>query len=477
MSAKTSTEVNQGNKPKFKVPHTYVIIFTIILIAFLGTYIIPAGTYDRVEGPNNRMIVDPDSFTQVDQTPVKFFSFKEDHLFTSVFNGMQRSSGIIFFILIVGGAFAMIQGTGAIDAGIGRAAIKLKNRGIILIPVMMLLFGIGGATIGMAEETIVFVPIGIALARALGYDAIVGTAMVTLGAAAGFTGGFANPFTVGVAQSIAEVEIYSGFTFRLIVFIVVLAITAWYIMRYAIKVKKNPELSVVADLEKENNEQLDLSAIPQLNIKHILVFIVMVVGFGFIIYGVREYEWFIKELTSAFFMMGIFASIVGGIKPSDAAKHFVEGAKGIAFGALVVGFARAILVVMEHGQIIDTIIHSLASGISHLPGVVAAVLMYVVQIILNFFIPSGSGQAATTMPIMAPLADLVGVTRQTAVLAYQFGDGFTNSIIPTSAVLMSYLAIGKIPYEKWFKWILPLMGMLLASGAVFLVIASLIGLQ
>jgi uncharacterized ion transporter superfamily protein YfcC len=330
----------------------------------------------------------------------------------------------------------------------------------------------------MAEETIVFVPIGIALARALGYDTIVGVAMITLGAAAGFSSGFANPFTVGVAQSIAEVPIYSAMGFRIAIFVVMIAVTTWYILRYAHKVKRNPELSVVADLERESSEHhLDLSAIPKLTGKHYAVYAVIVAGFAIMIYGIREYGWYIQELASIFLMMGIFASLAGGVGPSKTASHFVEGAKGIAFGALVVGIARAILVVMESGQIIDTIIHGMATGISSLPSMLAALLMYVVQIIINFFIPSGSGQAATTMPIMAPLGDLVGVTRQTAVLAYQFGDGFTNSIIPTSAVLMSYLAIAKVPYEKWFKWILPLMGIWIVVGAVFLMIAQAIGLQ
>lgn len=466
-------------KKKLKVPHTYVIIFCIVILAFIGTYFIPAGTYERVQDPNSgRTVVDPDSYHQVEQTPVKFFAFDGPHLFTSVHQGMQAASSIIFFILIVGGAFSMIQGTGAIDAGIGKAVLAMKDKGELIIPVLIVIFGFGGATIGMAEETIVFVPIGIALARALGYDTIVGVAMITLGAAAGFSSGFANPFTVGVAQSIAEVPIYSAMGFRIAIFVVMIAVTTWYILRYAHKVKRNPELSVVADLERESSEHhLDLSAIPKLTGKHYAVYAVIVAGFAIMIYGIREYGWYIQELASIFLMMGIFASLAGGVGPSKTASHFVEGAKGIAFGALVVGIARAILVVMESGQIIDTIIHGMATGISSLPSMLAALLMYVVQIIINFFIPSGSGQAATTMPIMAPLGDLVGVTRQTAVLAYQFGDGFTNSIIPTSAVLMSYLAIAKVPYEKWFKWILPLMGIWIVVGAVFLMIAQAIGLQ
>ncbi|SHJ65152.1 Uncharacterized membrane protein YfcC, ion transporter superfamily [Anaerobranca californiensis DSM 14826] len=461
----------------FKVPHTYVIIFIVVLVAFLGTYLVPAGVYERVQDPkSNRVVVDPDSFQYVEQNPVKFFSFEEPHLFSAIHRGMQGASSIIFFIFIVGGAFAMIQGTGAIDAGIGRLALKVKDKGILIIPIMAFIFALGGSTIGMSEEIIVFVPIGIALARALGYDAIVGTGMIALGAAAGFSAGFANPFTVGVAQAIAEVPLYSGFIFRLIMFIVFLIITSWYVISYALKVKRNPSFSIVADLEEKEDKELNLENLPTFTVRHLLVYLVLLVGFVLIIIGIRKYDWYIQELASIFLMMGIFSSLIGGISPSKSASNFVEGAKSIAFGALVVGVARAILVVMEQGQIIDTIIHSLAIGISSLPSVFAALLMYFVQIILNFFIPSGSGQAATTMPIMAPLADLVGVTRQTAVIAYQLGDGITNSIIPTSAVLMSYLAIARIPYEKWFKWVTPWILMNIGAGAVFLVIASLINL-
>ncbi len=465
-------------KKIFKVPHTYVIIFTIIIIAFIGTYIIPAGEYERVEDPNTgRMVVDAESFEYLDPNPVPFFSFSEDHLFTAIFNGMEAASSIIFFILIVGGAFAMIQGTGAVDAGIGKVAVALKDRGIILIPVLMAIFSVGGATIGMAEEVIVFVPIGVALARALGYDAIVGTAMIALGAAAGFTGGVANPFTVGVAQGIAEIPIYSAAWYRIIILVVTLVIAAIYTMRYAMKVKKDPSKSLVAELEKNTESTLDLSNIPDFTKWHIFTFLVVLAGFGVMIYGIIEYGWYIKELTSIFFMMGLFASLAGGIGPSRTAGNFVDGARTIVFGALVVGIARGILVVMEQGLIIDTVIFAMGESISGLPDVMAANLMFVVQLVLNFFIPSGSGQAATTMPIMAPLADLLEMPRQIAVFAYQFGDGFTNSIIPTSGVLMSYLAIAKIPYEKWFRWILPLMGMWFLSGVIFMSVAVILGIN
>jgi len=455
---------------KFRVPHTYVLIFMVILIAAAATYIIPAGVYEKVEDPNTgRTVVDPDSFHYVDPNPVKPFD-----VIQAIPKGMKDAATIIFFIFIVGGAFGMIQGTGAIEAGIGKAVKSLEGKEKILIPATMFIFSLGGATFGMAEETLVFIPMGVALARALGFDAITGTAMIALGAAAGFTGGWMNPFTVGVAQGIAQLPLFSGIGLRLAGWVVFLAIAVWYVVSYSLKVKADPTKSVIYDLEQENKEVMKLEEIPELTSKHKLVFGVIVIGFAFIIYGVFKLGWYITEISSMFLLMGIVSGLVGGSGVNKTASDFVEGAKSLTFGALVVGLARGILIVMKEGLIIDTIIHSLAGMISALPTTVSAVGMYAVQVVINFFIPSGSGQAATTMPIMAPLADLVGITRQTAVLAYQYGDGFTNSIIPTSAVLMGYLSIANIPYERWFKWIAPLMALWLLSGCVFLVISVLI---
>lgn len=466
-----STQAN--TKKKFKVPHTYVILFSIVLIVAIGTYLIPAGQFERVKDEaTGRTVVDPDSFHYVDSNPTKFFD-----IFQSIPNGMKAASSIIFFIFIVGGAMQIITATGAVDAGIGKAAKALAGKETLVIPIFLLLFSLGGATFGMAEETLVFVPIGISLARALGYDSITGVAMITLGAACGFNAGFMNPFTVGVAQGISQLPLFSGIGLRLAAWVVFLIITTWFLMRYAKKVKANPEASVVADLEKEaaSEHHIDLDNIPVMEGKHKLVLLVLVIGFGFIIYGVFKKGWYITEIASAFLAMGIFGGLVGRLSPSDIAKEFVTGAKALTFGALVVGIARAILVTMENGLIIDTVIYGMAEAIKTLPKAVSVLGMYVVQIIINFFIPSGSGQAATTMPIMAPLADLLGITRQTAVMAYQFGDGFTNSIIPTSAVLMAYLSVANISYDRWAKWIAPLMLMWIGSGAVFLLIAHFIG--
>lgn len=463
--------IESVKKKKFKVPHTYVILFSVIIIMSILTYVIPAGEFDRVKDPNTgRTVVDSNSFHNVDQNPIKPFD-----LIKAVPRGMEAASQIIFFIFIVGGAFQIITATGTIEAGIGSLAKKLDGKENLMIPIFMLIFGLGGATFGMAEETIVFVPIGIALARALGFDAITGTAMITLGAACGFNSGFMNPFTIGVAQGIAELPLFSGIIMRLVIFVVLLIITAIYLIRYAEKVKNDPAKSVVSDLElEEKDKKIDLSSVPPMSMKHKIILLIVVAGFAVIITGVFKHDWYIVEIGSTFLAMGIISGLIGGLGPSKIAGEFVVGAKSIAFGALVVGVARGILIVMTDGLIIDSIVYSLANAIQILPKSLSVIGMYLVQVVINFFIPSGSGQAAATMPIMVPLSDLLGVTRQTAVMAFQFGDGFTNSIIPTSAALMGYLSMGNIPYEKWFKFIWPLMLIWIGTGMMFLVVANAI---
>jgi len=463
---------NEKAKKIFKVPHTYVILFTIILIMAALTYVIPAGVFEKVVDPETgRSLVDPASFHLVEATPTTFFS-----LWMSVIKGMNQSAEIVFFILIVGGAFEIINKTGAIEVMISKIAVSLKGNEKLMIPIIMFIFAIFGGTIGMSEEVIIFVPIGIALARALGYDAIVGTAMVQLGAACGFTAGFMNPFTVGVAQGIAELPLFSGIELRIVLGLAICVITILYLFRYAGRIKNNPEKSIIADLEKQEKDTIiDLNNIKNLTLNDLLVLLTMLAGFAFIIYGVFAKEWYINEIATAFLATGVIAGLFGKMGPSRISTAFLEGARGIIFGAMVVGIARGILVVMTEGSIIDPIINSMAVFISRLPQSISVAGMYIVQVIINFFIPSGSGQAATTMPIMIPLSDILGINRQVAVLAYQLGDGFTNSIIPTSATLMAVLSIGKIPYEKWVKFLWPLMLMWIGTGGVFLLIANAIG--
>lgn len=459
----------KSNKPKFKMPHTYVILFSIILVASIASYIVPAGHFDTiVHEVTGKNIVDPDTFQFVEQSPISFFD-----IFKSIPKGMKAGSSIIFFIFIVGGAFEMLTDTGAIEAGINRTVKNLAGREVLMIPVFVLIFGLGGATFGMAEETLIFVPIGIMLARKMGYDALVGTGMVTLGAAVGFNSGFMNPFTVGVAQGIAELPLFSGITLRISAYAIFYIITVLFLMNYAKKVKADPKSSLVYDLElNEKHKHQNIGKLRDMTSKDALVLTVLFGGLLVIAYGVMKFGWYITEIAAAFIIIGMVGGLIGGKKPSQLADSFVKGAKGLVFGALVVGVARGILVVLQDGQIIDTLIYALSSLIKTLPSSVTAVGMFITQIVINFFIPSGSGQAAATMPIMVPLSDIVGVTRQTAVLAYQFGDGFTNSIIPTSSVLMAYLSIANIPYNKWVRFVYPLILIWVIAGCTFIIFAN-----
>lgn len=461
----------EEKKKKFKVPHTYVLLFVLIIIMALLTYVIPAGQYQKVEGPGGRMVVDPNSFATIESNPAKPFD-----VLKAFPKGLAAAQSIVFFIFIVGGSFNIVNQTGAIEAGISKVALSLKGKETWMIPIIVFVFSLGGGTIGMAEEAIVFVPIGIALARALGYDAITGMAIVALGAAAGFTSGFMNPFTVGVAQGIAGIEpMFSGMGLRLIIWVCTLVLVSGYIYWYAKKVKADKKNSYVYELEMEEKDMaIDLSNIKQMTTRDTLVLLIFAVGMGILVFGVFKFGWYITEIAAIFLAIGIFSGLASGMKLDDIAKHFINGAKDMTTGALVVGLARGLLVIMEGAVIVDTIVHGLAAAISGLPRTISAIGMLLVQTFLNFIIPSGSGLAATTMPIMSPLADVINLTRQTAVLAYQFGDGITNSIIPTSGVLMANLSIAKIKYEEWFKFVAPLMVLWTLMGCVFMTIAVII---
>lgn len=466
-----STE-NASLRKKIKVPHTYVILCSIILLAVIGTFILTPGVYDRVKDERTgRTLVDPLSYHSVEPSPVYPFE-----AFRAIPKGMIAASEIVFFIFICGGVFTVLQATGAIDAGLSKTIVAMRGKEKLLIPVTMFLFSILGATMGMSEEVIVFIPIGVALTRAVGFDDIVAVAMISTGAAIGFSSGLANPFTVGVAQSIAELPLFSGFQFRLIGYVFLYVSAVAYTIRYANIVKSDPTKSYMYGVEQhEAGEVKSLDSI-EFTKTHTLVLVIIIAFFAFMLYGVMYKGYYILELATIFLAMCVVGGLAGRLSPSAVARHFVSGCADITFGALVVGVSRAILVVMQEGQIIDTVIHALASIVGMLPSGLAAMAMFWVQSIINFFIPSGSGQAATTMPIMTPLADMIGITRQTAVMAFHYGDGFSNSIIPTSAGLMGVLAMAKVPYEKWVKFIWPLMVIWTIIGSVMCLVAAIINL-
>lgn len=438
-------------KRKWHIPHTYVLIFAIIILVTILTYIVPAGEFDRAQDEQTgRIFVVADSFHQVESTPVSPFD-----MFRSIHIAMDEVGYIIFFVLIIGGSFGIIQATGAIDAGIGSMVKKTKGKEKLVIPLLMFVFSIAGAILGSAEEMLPFYPIIISLAIALGFDSITGTAIVLLGAGAGFAGAFLNPFTVGIAQGIAGLPLFSGMWYRLICYGIILSVSVFYVYRYASKIQKNPELSLVYEADKKKIN-LQMEEIVTLNGRQKLVLLAFALGLIILSYGVVKLGFYVTELTAVFLIIGIVGGMIGGLSVNRIAETFVEGAKELVYGALVIGLATTVMVIMREGKIMDTLIFYLANMVKTLPPALSAIGMFFVQSIINVFVPSGSGQAAVSMPIMAPMADVVGITRQTSVLAFQFGDGFSNVISPTSGYFMAALAIGGIKWDKWAKWMWPL---------------------
>lgn len=458
-------------KKVFKVPHTYVIIFTLLIVMSILTYIIPAGEYGKmVNEYTNKEVVNPDDFNYVEQQGVKLMQ-----VMTSVTRGMQKSGSIIFFIFIIGGAMQIIFATGAINKGIASLVHKTQGKGKIFIPIFMFVFALGGMTFGLSNEIVVFVPMAVSFAHAMGYDSVTGVAMIALGAAVGYNTGIINPFTTGLAQGLSGLPIFSGITLRIIMFVIMFPITLWYILKYADKVHKDPSQSLVADCECETEKkEFNIDSIETMTLNDKLVLSIFAAGIAIMVYGVFFWGWYMDEMAGIFMFMGIVCGFIGKLSAERICREFVAGAKEMTFGALVIGIASGMMIVMQEGKILDTLIHWIATVIIVLPRSISAVGMYLFLCVYNLFVPSSSGMAASVMPIMTSLSDVIGVTRQTAVLAYQFGDGFSNSIVPTNSVLMSYLAISKIPYEKWFKFILPITAIWVVMGVVFMVIATAI---
>ncbi|MCS7459621.1 TIGR00366 family protein [Paenibacillus doosanensis] len=460
-----------GPRKWLKMPHTFVILVILIFVAAALTYAIPAGKFDRIKDQaTGKSLLVTGSYHHVEASPIGLTDIPK-----SIVHGLIDSADVVFFIFIIGGAFQIISSTGTIEAVTGRVAKAFANKGMWVIPVFLTLFSVGGFTMGMSTEVMVFVPIGIAIARALGYDALTGTAMISLGASCGFTAGILNPFNVGLAQAIAQVPMFSGMWLRIILLICLIAVTSFYIMRYAVKVKKDPSKGLVQDLEAQaDGVKVDFSQLPSMQLKHYLTIITVVCGFALLIWGVSKKGWWMEELAALFLTMGVVSGFCSGYGPSRVAKEFVKGASAITYGAFIIGIARAIMVVLEHGNIIDSIVYSLSILVGELPSSVQVLGMYLFQNVMNVFITSGTGMAVTTMPIMVPLSDLLGVTRQTSVLAFQLGDGFTNMILPTSSALMGSLAVSGIAYQKWVRFFWPLMATWIVIGAIFIVVADII---
>jgi uncharacterized ion transporter superfamily protein YfcC len=456
---------------RFQVPHTLVLLFAMIVAAVILTYVLPAGRFDRVENEHGRLQVVPGSYTVTPEVEAP----SPLAVFTAVPRGLEAAAEIIFFVFIIGGAFAVLRGTGAIDAMLAAALRRLGHRPLLLVLGGMVVFVAGSSTIGMAEEYLPFVPVLVVLALALGYDAIVGVAIITIGYAIGYGVATINPFTVLIAQDVAGVTPASGLGFRLVLAAVFVPIGVHHVWRYATRVKRDPSSSLVADIAPPAMEQPQGSQ--PLTGTHRLVLGSVVAALVLLVWGLTARGWYLVEMSAVFLALAVVIAVLGRMTPDRTAKLFGEGAAELTLTALLIGFARAIQVVLDDGGVIDTIVHGLSIPLQTLGPSLAAVGMFAVQSLTNLFIPSGSGQAYVTMPIMAPLADVVGVSRQVAVLAYQFGDGFTNILVPTNPVIIGILAIAGVPYERWLRFVLPFMLKVWLAGSIALVVAVWIGVS
>jgi len=451
-----------------RIPPTIVLIFSIIVLFGVLTWIVPAGEFKRIE-KDGRTVVVPGTYTQVASQPQGI-----DKMLAAPIKGFVQAGFVIALVFVAGAAFGVVNATGAINSGIQVLAAAVEKSPVLqklMIPILMSLFSLAGATFGMSEEVLAFILIFIPFARALGYDSIVGVAIPFVGAGTGFAAAFLNPFTVGVAQGIAELPLFSGIEFRLVMWVVFTVISVLFVARYAAKVKKNPALSPVHALDNERSESSDPVLIGNLTTRQKVVLGVLVATLVSLVVGALKFDWYITEIGALFLGMAILSGIVGRLKMKEFSDSFVSGAKDMLTAALVVACSRGILVIASDGKIIDTVLDSMTGLVRQAHPIISAYAMLVVQFTLHFLVPSGSGQAALSMPIMTPLSDLLGITRQTAVLIFQYGDGFNSLILPTSGVTMGVLAIAKIPYEKWLKWVIPLQILLYGVGMIFIAIA------
>ena len=451
---------------RLRIPNTFVLLFAILALIALATWFIPGGKYDT-HLVNGKQLIDPASFHYVESAPQGLVA-----LMKAPIKGFVEAAQIIGFVLVVGGAFAVVQKTDAIDTGIRSIARMHEHSALVraaLIPVFVTLFSLGGATFGMNEEAIPFVLIFVPLALALGYDTITGVSIPFLGSQAGFGAAFLNPFNVGIAQGIAGVPVFSGIGYRLIVWVATTSVTILFLMWYAARVKQNPTLSPTYVLDQTRRlEQPAATGLDRMTGRHKAVLAIFALALAAMVIGVVKFDWYIDEIAALFLSMAIVVGIVGRLGSDNWVAAFMQGAKDLAPTALVIAIARGTMILARDAHIIDTMLHGLMPLVQSSHPVFAAQKMYLIQSVINFFIHSGTGQAALTMPIMAPLADLVGVTRQTAILAFQLGE-LSTPMIPTSGITVGVLALARVPWITWARWMIPLQLIYLVLALVLLI--------
>ena len=431
---------------KFKVPNTYVIIAAIIVVCAILTWFVPGGQYVKADDGTL-------SYEAVDSVPQTW------QVLSAIYHGFVKQAGIIVFILVVGGAFWLLNATGAVEAGIQRFIGKIGKRDLLVLVALTVLFSLAGAVFGMSEETIPFVGIVVPLVVSLGYDAFMGMLVVYVASNGGFSSAFLNPFTVGIAQGMADLPLFSGMGYRIFCWAFLTVLMAIFVCVYARRTKKETSPHAPSGPGRSDSP---------LTRRQAWILVVLLLTVVALIVGVTCWDWYMPEITGLFLGMGIVCGIIAGFSANKIADELIAGARDILSAALVVGFASGIIVILQDGKVVDSILHGMQGSLDGSSPAASLSAMYGIQALINFIIPSATAKAAITIPIMAPFADMVGVSRQAMVRAYQFGDGFTNMFTPTSGVLVAALAMARIPYAKWVKWIWKGVAVLLVLGLLLL---------
>lgn len=483
---KTAAEEEKAEEVKIKEPmNPLVILALILLVVAILTYFVPAGEFDRtpVEGQDYEAI-DVDSFHYVEKNPTTPVA-----LFKSFTLGLQGAADIIFFLLIIGGAFQVVTATGALDSGLSNLVYRMRGKEKIFIPICIVLFSLISAVAACCEEYLAFLPLMYVICVAMGFDSLTAVALLFGSSAVGYAGGMMNAFTVGVAQGIAGINNppFNGMWLRWIVWAVLACATIAYVSLHAHKIKKDPSKNYMAAIDKKYAESIDTEKPEPMTGRQKIVLLLF--GLSFVAVGVcvllpqiswfaekfPDYEFYMDEMSALFLLLAILAGIVGNLGISKTADEFAKGCGNLLWAGLIIGLCKAITMVMQDAGVMDTLIYSMGTVLQGLPKAATGIGMFVLQDILNILIPSGSGQAAVTMPFMAPLSDVLGISRQCAVLAFQMGDAFTNVITPTSGELMAALAICHIPYKKWFRYWGPMWAIWCVIACIFMVVAVSIG--
>ena len=480
MAAESSKGIKQ-----FKVPHVYAIIFALMVIFAVLTWIVPSGSYQRQE-VNGREVTVAGTYEQSEKTYIDEETGDEVDLRQGVFDvlqaptrGIQEAIEVVAFILIVGGSFQVITKTGAITSGMGRVVRRFKNKDILIIPIAMVLFALGGTSFGMAEETLPFFAIFMPIMMAMGFDSMTAFMVVFVGARTGYIASTINPFNVLIAQGILGIQGNPQLWLRMIAWVDLTAVAITWVVLYARRVKKNPESSITFedDIAKKVEFAADESALDaEFTGRQKGVLAVFIAGMCLIIWGLVTQGWYMNEISAVFLAMGLLAGVIAGFSQDVIAQEFVAGIADFAFSAIVVGLARGILVIASDGMIIDTILNALATGLGGIPAVLFTTLLYAVENLLAILVPSSSGLAALTAPIFGPLTELMGLNPEAAVWALSMGSATMSLICPTSAILVAGLGVCKIKLGQWWKTVWKFFLVVSLINIVFVAISGLIAL-